>query len=93
MLFTDIIRATRDGGTLSDEQLQYFVAGLSDGSIPAEQVSALAMAIFLNSLTAGENRPRYGFHTTPTGRQSRPNRKTVKTQHRETPGAGPAHED
>jgi thymidine phosphorylase len=54
MLFTDIIRAKRDGGTLSDEQLQYFVAGLSDGSIPAEQVSALAMAIFLNSLTAGE---------------------------------------
>jgi thymidine phosphorylase len=54
MLFTDIIRAKRDGGELSREQIQVFVDGLTDGSIPAEQVSALAMAIFLNSMSFEE---------------------------------------
>jgi len=54
MLFTDIIRRKRDGGELSDEQIQFLVAGLADSSIPAEQVSALAMAIFLNSMNFDE---------------------------------------
>ena len=54
MLFTDIIRAKRDGQTLTDEQIQFFVDGLADASIPAEQVSALAMAIFLNSMSFHE---------------------------------------
>jgi thymidine phosphorylase len=54
MLFTDVIRAKRDGKSLSDEQIQFFVDGLADSSIPAEQVSALAMAIFLNSMSFEE---------------------------------------
>lgn len=54
MLFTDVIRAKRDGGALSDEQIRYFVDGLADGSLPAEQVSALAMAIFLNGMSFEE---------------------------------------
>jgi thymidine phosphorylase len=54
MLFTDIIRCKRDGGTLSDEQIRFFVDGLADESLPAEQVSALAMAIFLNSMSFDE---------------------------------------
>ncbi len=54
MLFTDVIRSKRDGGTLSDEQIQFFVDGLADGSLPAEQVSSLAMAIFLNSMSFDE---------------------------------------
>jgi thymidine phosphorylase len=54
MLFTDVIRTKRDGRELSDEQIQFFVDGLADNSIPAEQVSALAMAIFLNSMTFEE---------------------------------------
>ena len=54
MLFTDVIRTKRDGGKLSDEQIQFFVDGLADESIPAEQVSSLAMAIFLNSMTFDE---------------------------------------
>ena len=47
MLFTDVIRAKRDGGRLSNEQIGMLVDGLADGSLPAEQVSALAMAVFL----------------------------------------------
>lgn len=54
MLFTDIIRTKRDGGTLSADQTQYLVDGLKDESIPAEQVSSLAMAICLNSMSFEE---------------------------------------
>jgi thymidine phosphorylase len=54
MLFTDIIRTKRDGGELSDEQIQFFVDGLADESLPIEQVASLAMAICLNSMTFDE---------------------------------------
>jgi thymidine phosphorylase len=54
MLFTDVIRTKRDGGELNDEQIQYFVDGLADESLPIEQVAALAMAICLNSMTFDE---------------------------------------
>jgi thymidine phosphorylase len=54
MLFTDVIRTKRDGGELTVDQIDAFVAGLADASLPAEQVSALAMAIFLNSMSFEE---------------------------------------
>lgn len=54
MLFTDVIRKKRDGDELSDDEIQFFVDGLADNSLPAEQVSSLAMAIFLNSMNFDE---------------------------------------
>jgi len=54
MLFVDVIRKKRDGHALSQEEIEFFVNGLADGSIPAEQVSALAMAIFLNAMSFAE---------------------------------------
>jgi len=54
MLFTDVIRRKRDGGELGDEEIAFFVRGLADDSLPAEQVSSLAMAIFLNGMTFAE---------------------------------------
>ena len=54
MLFTDVIRRKRDGGELGAEEIAVFVRGLADGSLPAEQVSSLAMAIFLNSMSFDE---------------------------------------
>ena len=54
MLFTDIIRTKRDGGELSAAQIEFFVKGLADESIPVEQVSSLAMAIYLNSMSFSE---------------------------------------
>lgn len=54
MLVTDIIRRKRDGEELTPEEISFFVQGLADDSIAAEQVSALAMAIFFNSMTPAE---------------------------------------
>lgn len=54
MLFTDVIRRKRDGGELRDEDIALFVNGLADETIAAEQVSALAMAIYLNSMNFDE---------------------------------------
>ena len=54
MLFQSIIKKKRDGGELSDDEIQYFVDGLADESIPVEQVAAMAMAIFLNSMSSNE---------------------------------------
>jgi len=54
MSFTDIIRAKRDGAALDAGQIGQFVAGLADGSLPAEQAAALAMAILLNGMDFAE---------------------------------------
>ena len=54
MLFSDVIGHKRDGKSLTDPEIDYFVAGLSDNSIPAEQVSALAMAVCLNGMSFEE---------------------------------------
>lgn len=50
----EIIRIKRDGGTLTAEQIQFFVAGLTNGSISESQISALAMAIFFQGMSADE---------------------------------------
>jgi len=54
VLFSDVIGHKRDGKSLTDREIDYFVAGLSDSSIPAEQVSALAMAVCLNGMSFEE---------------------------------------
>lgn len=54
MLFVDVIRKKRDGAELTAEEIDFFVKGLADTSLPAEQVSALAMAIYFNSMTFEE---------------------------------------
>lgn len=50
----DLIVAKRDGNELSDEQINWFIDGVTDGSIPAEQAAALLMAIVWRGLTARE---------------------------------------
>lgn len=54
MRMVDIIDTKRNGGTLSDEQLQFFVDGVVDGSIPDYQISALLMAIYFQGMTNSE---------------------------------------
>ncbi|MDQ2587219.1 thymidine phosphorylase [Saccharothrix yanglingensis] len=50
----DVIRAKRDGGALSDEQIDWVVDAYTEGLVADEQMSALAMAILLNGMTARE---------------------------------------
>lgn len=50
----DIIDTKRNGGRLTDEQIQYFVNGVVDGSIEDYQISALLMAIYFQGMTAAE---------------------------------------
>ncbi|HEY4244242.1 MAG TPA: thymidine phosphorylase [Kofleriaceae bacterium] len=45
MLPVQLIRKKRDGGTLTDDEARAFIAGVTDGSIPDYQVSAMLMAI------------------------------------------------
>lgn len=46
MRMYDILAKKRDGGILTDEQIQFFIDGYVSGAIPDYQASALLMAIF-----------------------------------------------
>ena len=50
----DVIAAKRDGLALSREQIDFVVAGVTDGSLPDYQISALLMAIVLRGMTPEE---------------------------------------
>lgn len=54
MLPQEIIRRKRDGLVLSPEEIDLFVEGLAKESFTDAQVSALAMAIFLNGMEREE---------------------------------------
>ena len=54
MRAVDIIRAKRDGEPLSREAIDAFVAGVTDGSWPDYQASALLMAVVLRGMSAEE---------------------------------------
>ena len=50
----EVIRRKRDGHALGDEEIDSFIAGLTDGSISEGQAAALAMAIFFQGLATEE---------------------------------------
>jgi thymidine phosphorylase len=50
----ELIRRTRDGQSLSDEEIAFLVAGITDGSLSDGQVAAWAMAVFMRDLTRPE---------------------------------------
>jgi pyrimidine-nucleoside phosphorylase len=54
MRAVDIIARKRDGLILDQSEIDYFVAGIADGSIPDYQVTAWAMAVLLNGMTPEE---------------------------------------
>ncbi|WP_163508711.1 thymidine phosphorylase [Fodinicola acaciae] len=50
----DVIRTKRDGGALTDDQIDWVIDAYTNGRVAEEQMSALAMAIFLNGMTDAE---------------------------------------
>ncbi len=54
MRMYDIIKKKRDGGELTTEEIGFFIRGVTDGSIPDYQISALCMAIYFQGMTVRE---------------------------------------
>lgn len=54
MRAVDIIQKKRDGQELSSEEISYLIQGYSRGDIPDYQMSAWAMAVFFQGMTAKE---------------------------------------
>ncbi|WP_349828124.1 thymidine phosphorylase [Brevibacterium litoralis] len=50
----DVIRTKRDRGTLSDEQIDWVIDAYTRGVVAHEQMSALAMAVYLNGMERTE---------------------------------------
>ena len=54
MRMVDIITKKRDGGVLTNEEIDFFIDGYVEGRIPDYQVSALLMAIVFKGMTNDE---------------------------------------
>jgi pyrimidine-nucleoside phosphorylase len=54
MRVVDVIAKKRDGETLSREEIEFFVNGVTRGTLPDYQASALLMAIVLRGMTIDE---------------------------------------
>ncbi|MGY0691831.1 pyrimidine-nucleoside phosphorylase [Virgibacillus sp. FSP13] len=54
MRMYDLIEKKRDGHELSNEEIQFFINGYTNGDIPDYQVSALLMAIYFQDMTEEE---------------------------------------
>lgn len=54
MRMVDLIVKKQNGRELTTEEIQFFVKGYTDGSIPDYQASALAMAIYFQDMTDQE---------------------------------------
>jgi pyrimidine-nucleoside phosphorylase len=54
MRVQDIIATKRDGGRMTAQQIRFFIAGYTDGSIPDYQAAALCMAIMIRGMEPDE---------------------------------------
>lgn len=54
MLPQEIIKAKRDGKTLTREQIAFFVKGISNGNVTDGQVAAFAMSVYFNGMAMPE---------------------------------------
>ena len=59
MRVVDVIAKKRDGGALSREEIELFVNGVTRGTLPDYQASALLMAIGLAWLVGRSRARRY----------------------------------
>ena len=50
----EVIRRKRDGHILSSDEIEFIIAGLTDGSVSDAQTAAFAMAVFFRDMSAHE---------------------------------------
>ena len=55
----DLIRKKRDGGTLTDAELQYIVWGATTGGVADEQLAAFLMAVFFRGMEPEHELPAF----------------------------------
>ena len=51
MRMYDVIEKKRDGGELTDAELHFVISGVTDGSIPDYELTALLMAIYFRGMS------------------------------------------
>lgn len=54
MRMIDIIEKKKNAQTLSQEEIEFFINGYTNGTVPDYQMSALLMAVYLNGMTEKE---------------------------------------
>ncbi|MCS7070339.1 MAG: thymidine phosphorylase, partial [Anaerolinea sp.] len=54
MRIQDLIALKRDGASLSTEQIQFFIKGVTEGTFPDYQIAALLMAIYIRGMNRRE---------------------------------------
>ncbi len=54
MLAQEVIAAKRDGRALSRDEIEFFIRGLTDGTVSGEQAAAFAMAVYFQKMELGE---------------------------------------
>ena len=54
MRMYDVIEKKRDGGELTDAELHFVISGVTDGSIPDYELTALLMAIYFRGMSTRE---------------------------------------
>jgi thymidine phosphorylase len=54
MIPQELIRKKRDGGSLSADDIQDFIAGMTSGAVTDAQTAAFAMAVFFNGMARDE---------------------------------------
>ncbi|TKI08679.1 thymidine phosphorylase [Martelella alba] len=53
-LAQEIIRKKRDGETLNEDEIRFFINGIRDNTVSEGQIAALAMAVFFHDMTLQE---------------------------------------
>ncbi|WP_413735363.1 thymidine phosphorylase [Sodalis sp. RH21] len=53
-LAQEIIRKKRDGGSLSEDEIRFFINGVRDNTVSEGQIAALAMTIFFHDMDMAE---------------------------------------
>jgi pyrimidine-nucleoside phosphorylase len=54
MRAVDVIMKKRDGGSLTRDEIRFFVDGVTNGALPDYQTSALLMAVYVRGMSADE---------------------------------------